>query len=191
MTNPPDRVRTAAGYEVSKPSHFRLALLALGVFVAFNASAVQVSRAGIFWPRNTLLLGYPLLAMLSPKQTRAVIAHELGHMTHAHGRISSWVHRTRLSWVRLMKNLDERGATPAHAHLLFRWYVPRLHAMSAAVSRQQELVADHLAASVTSPETTAQALVATRLEATLWTGHSGLIYSTGSGTIRPPRVHSG
>jgi Zn-dependent protease with chaperone function len=145
------------------------------VTAAFNASALQVSRAGIFWPRNTLLLGYPLLATLSPEHTRAVIAHELGHMTHAHGRIMSWVHRTRLSWMLLMRNLREREATPAHALLLFRWYVPRLQRLATAVSRQQELLADHLAAWVTSSETTAQALVAIDIggwlfDRTFWPG---------------------
>ena len=127
---------------------------------SYNASALQVSRAGIFWPRNMLLLGYPVLAIVSPEQARAVIAHELGHITHSHGRVSSWVYRTRMSWVRLIRKLEEHGAAPAHAYVLFRWYVPRLQAMSAAISRQQELLADRLAASVTSPETTAQALVA-------------------------------
>jgi hypothetical protein len=81
-------------------------------------------------------------------------------MTHAHGRLSSWVHRTRLSWLRLMNDLGAHGSTPAHAYFLFRWYVPRLDAQSAAVSREQERLADRLAADVAGPDTTAQALVA-------------------------------
>jgi Zn-dependent protease with chaperone function len=95
---------------------------------ANNASALQIARAGVFWPTNTLVLGYPLLATLSVDQMRAVIAHELGHMTHAHGRFSSWVHRTRLSWVRLLDILERHQSVPAHVYLLFRFYVPRLHA---------------------------------------------------------------
>jgi Zn-dependent protease with chaperone function len=127
---------------------------------AFNASALQMARAGIFWPRNTLLVGYPLLVTLSPEQVRAVLAHELAHITHAHGRLASWVYRTRVSWLRLMNNLEARGAVPAHAHLLFRWYVPRLQYASAAVSRQQELLADDLAARLAGAEVMAEALVA-------------------------------
>ena len=125
-----------------------------------NASALQIPRAGIFWPANTLVLGYPLLATLSVDQVRAVIAHELGHMTHAHGRIASWAHRTRLSWLRLMDVLQRHQSVPAHVYLLFRFYVPRLHAHAAAVSRQQELLADRLAAEVTGADLAAQALVA-------------------------------
>lgn len=47
----------------------------------FNASAVQLPRAGIFWPRNILAIGYPLFATLSPDQLRAVISHELAHLS--------------------------------------------------------------------------------------------------------------
>lgn len=127
---------------------------------AHNASALQIPRAGVFWPRNTLCLGYPLLATLSVEQMRAVIAHELGHLTHAHGRVSSWVHRTRLSWVRLLDVLERHQSVPAHVHLLFRHYVPRLHAHAAAVSRQQELLADRLAAEVCGGDVAGGTLVA-------------------------------
>jgi Zn-dependent protease with chaperone function len=127
---------------------------------ANNASALQVPRAGVFWPRNMLCLGYPLLATLSVDQARAVIVHELGHMTHGHGRLSSWVHRTRLSWVRLLEILGQHASVPAHVYFLFRHYVPRLHAHAAAVSRQQELLADQLAADVSGREVAGQTLMA-------------------------------
>jgi Zn-dependent protease with chaperone function len=127
---------------------------------AHNASAVQIPRAGVFWPRNTLAVGYPLLATLSVDQMRAVIAHELGHITHAHGRFASWVHRTRQSWVRLLDVLERHQSVPAHVYFLFRVYVPRLRAVSASVSRQQERLADRLAGEVAGPEAAAQALTA-------------------------------
>jgi hypothetical protein len=130
-------------------------------------------RFGPLWARHTLLIGYPLLATLAPEQVRAVIAHELGHITHAHGRFTGWVHRTRVSWVSLMRALDRYGATPLFAHLLFRWYVPRLDAAAAAVSRRHELLADRMAAAVTGAQTAAQALVAIEiggqlLDRTFW-----------------------
>jgi Zn-dependent protease with chaperone function len=140
---------------------------------ANNASALQIPRAGVFWPTNTLILGYPLLATLSVEQMRAVIAHELGHMTHEHGRFWSWVHRTRLSWVRLMDVLERHQSVPAHVYVLFRFYVPRLHAHAVAVSRRQELLADRLAADLAGADVAAQALVAIEigghvLERTFW-----------------------
>jgi Zn-dependent protease with chaperone function len=127
---------------------------------ANNAAAVQTPRAGVFWPTNTLVLGYPLLATLSVDQIRAVIAHELGHLTHAHSRFASWVHRTRLSWLRLLEILERHQSVPAHVYFLFRFYVPRLDARATAISRQQELLADRLAAAVAGPEVAAQALTA-------------------------------
>ena len=138
-----------------------------------NASAGQLPRAGVFWPINTLTVGYPLLATLSVDQMRAVIAHELAHITHAHGRFSSWVHRTRMSWVRLLDVLERHQSVPAHVYFLFRFYVPRLHVLAAAVSRRQERLADRLAADLTGPEVAAQALMAIAigqylLEHTFW-----------------------
>ena len=140
-----------------------------------NASALQIPRAGVFWPINTLTVGYPLLAALSADQMRAVIAHELGHITHAHGRFSSWVHRTRMSWMRLLDILERHQSVPAHVYFLFRFYVPRLHILAAAVSRQQERLADRLAAALTGPEVAAQALMAIEvtqylLDHTFWPG---------------------
>ena len=52
---------------------------------------------------------------------------------------------------------------PAHVYFLFRFYVPRLHALSVAVSRQQERLADRLETEVTGPEVAAQALMAIEL----------------------------
>jgi len=62
---------------------------------------------------------------------------------------------------------------PPHVDRLFRFYVPRLYNQAGAVSRQQELLSDRLAADVTGPEVAAEALVAIRLlghllEETFW-----------------------
>ncbi len=134
----------------------------------FNASAVQLPRVGIFWPRNTLVIGYPLFAMLSPEQLRAVISHELAHLSRAHGRFFTWIYRTRLSWLRLMESLHARGATPTFAYWLYRWYVPRLQTRSAAIARRQELFADDCAARIAGGRTIAEALVALDIGATLF-----------------------
>ena len=137
-----------------------------------NASALQ-TRSASPWPMNTLVLGYPLLATLSVDQVCAVIAHELAHFTHEHGRFSGWVYRTQMRWIRLLDVLERHRSVPAHVYLLFRFYVPRLSRRAADVSRQHERVADRLAADVAGAEVTAQALVAIEvghyvLERTFW-----------------------
>ena len=141
---------------------------------AHNASALQMRYGWIPWRRSTLVLGYPMLATLTPEQMRAVIAHELAHLTHAHGRFSGWVHRTRRMWLQLMDILQQHRSTPAHVYVLYRFYVPRLNRHAAAVSRQHEVIADRLAAEVAGARVTAEALVAIEigtyvLEQTYWT----------------------
>jgi Zn-dependent protease with chaperone function len=138
----------------------------------FNASAVQQARFGIFWPRNYLLIGFPLFATLSPDQMRAVIAHELAHLSRSHGRVSRLVYRLRLSWTRLLEALDM--STPTFALVLFRWYAPRLHAHSTALARRHEFVVDRLAAQVAGADAAAATIVALGVvghlyEDALWT----------------------
>jgi Zn-dependent protease with chaperone function len=128
-----------------------------------NASVLQVARAGVFWSTHTLCLGYPLLATMSVEHIRAVIAHELAHLTQGHGHVSGWVHRTRLAWSRLIGSLEQHDSVPPVLYLLFRRYVPRLCHHAAAVSREQELLADRVAADVSGPEVAAQALVAVEI----------------------------
>ena len=127
---------------------------------ACNAAVVQAPPRWMLRPTNTLLLGYPLLATLSADQFRAVIAHELAHLTHGHGRFARWVYRSRMMWTGLLDVLQRHASTPAHVYALFRFYVPRLNRHAAEVSRQHERVADRLAADVTGAELAAQALVA-------------------------------
>ncbi|HYC32467.1 MAG TPA: M48 family metallopeptidase, partial [Gemmatimonadales bacterium] len=79
---------------------------------AVNATAMQIHRVLLFWPRNVLRLGFPLLVALSPEHLRAVVAHELGHFSRAHGRFAAWVYGTRLAWVRLVHTLHSRGHAP-------------------------------------------------------------------------------
>lgn len=127
---------------------------------AHNATALQARYGWIPWRRNTLILGYPLLATLTTDQMRAVIAHELAHLTHAHGRFSGWVHRTRRMWIQLLDMLERHRTVPVHVYFLYRFYVPRLSRHAATVSRQHEVIADRLAADVAGAHVAAQALLA-------------------------------
>jgi Zn-dependent protease with chaperone function len=123
----------------------------------FNASVVQRPRFVIFWPRNYLLIGFPLFAALSPDQMRAVIAHELAHLSRAHGQLALLVHRLRLSWARLLQALD--SATPTFAVFLLRWYGPRLRAHSSALARDHEFLVDRLAAHVAGAQAIADSVI--------------------------------
>jgi len=126
----------------------------------FSAKAAIDTPGWRLRRRRTLVLGFPVLVTLSLPELRAVIAHELAHFSDAYDGFAAWVYRTRAGWLALQTTLDRRLATPVYVYWLLRWYVPRLNAAAAEVSRRHELVADRVAAKVAGSRAAADALVA-------------------------------
>lgn len=61
-----------------------------------NAAVAQRPRLGVLgWQTNCLLVGLPLMQALGADQFRAVLAHEMGHLSGAHG---TFVRRPRHVW---------------------------------------------------------------------------------------------
>lgn len=125
-----------------------------------NAAVVQSPRLGLFgWYRNHLLIGLPLMKSLGVEQFKAVLAHELGHLSRGHGRVANWIYRQRLRWTRLVAALEARKSAGA---FLFRpflaWYAPYFNAYSFPFARANEYEADAAAARATSPGAAAEAL---------------------------------
>jgi Zn-dependent protease with chaperone function len=132
----------------------------------FNASVTPVPRLGpLGWHRHYLTLGLPLMQALSPEQFRAVLAHELGHLSGNHGRFSSWIYRVRLTWLQLLARLqaEERWGSAIFVKF-FNWYAPYFDAYSFVLARQHEYEADRAAADVTSGQTAGEALVAVNIK---------------------------
>ena len=128
----------------------------------FNAGVVQSPRLGMFgWYRNYLLIGLPLMKSLSVEQFKAVLAHEFGHLSRNHGRMSNWIYRQRLRWARLMAILD---ASESSGRFLFQpffqWYAPYFSAYSFPLARANEYAADATSAQLTSPRAAGEALTA-------------------------------
>jgi len=139
----------------------------------FNASIAQVPRYGLFGGAvNYLVVGLPLMQALSPDQFRAVLAHEIAHLSGNHGRFSTWVYRIRQTWLTIMDNLDEpaRGGGFVFAWFL-RWYAPYFSAYSFVLARSNEYVADGSAAQVVGARSLADALIATRIKASYVENH--------------------
>jgi heat shock protein HtpX len=102
--------------------------------------------------RRVLVLGLPLLELLTVEQLRAILAHEFGHYVGGDTRIGLWTYRTREAIVRTVSSLhwDEdgddwflklvRAPFEAYAQLFMR--------ITSAISRGQELAADRLAVKV-------------------------------------------
>lgn len=131
----------------------------------YNASVVQVPRLGVFgWQRNYLIVGLPLMQALSPDQFRAVLAHEMGHLSGNHSRFRGWIYRVRRTWGTMLGRFEAQGS--GLGQLLFtrflRWYAPFFNAYSFVLARRNEYEADRCSAEVAGGENAGAALL--RLE---------------------------
>lgn len=131
----------------------------------FNAGIVQIPRFGMFgWLRNYLVVGLPLLRGLNPAEFRAVLAHEVGHLSGKHGRFSGWIYRLRRSWVEILERVyQERHYASFLFEPFLKWYAPYLNAYSFVLARAQERQADQYAVELAGKNVVAVMLV--RLDA--------------------------
>ncbi len=131
-----------------------------------NAAIVQTPRLGALgWNYNTLVLGIQLLMALTPSQARAVLAHELGHLSSNHGGSNRWLYKARDNWRRVMDAYaGDQSWGGGWMRQFFEWYAPYFGAYSFVLARSFEYEADAVAAEITSKETTAMALVSCELK---------------------------
>src|SRR5512147_881620 len=113
----------------------------------FNAAVSQLPRFGLLGGyHNSLLIGLPLAHALTPDEFRAVLAHEVAHLSRAHGRFAAWIYRVRGMWTRLTEQLQARRTWGAW---LFEWFLkrwsPYFSAYSFVLARAQEREADRFA----------------------------------------------
>lgn len=132
-----------------------------------NCSIAQRPMLGAFGGfRRYLLLGWPLMQALSGEQFHAVLAHELGHLSRNHGRLSSWIERQRITWAILAQKFDRgrQTSTPEFALIggFARWYVPKIAARGFVLARAHEYEADRCAAALTSVRVAAGAMLRIR-----------------------------
>lgn len=132
-----------------------------------NAAIVQVPRLGIFgWQKNYLILGLPLMQLLSLDEFKAVLAHEFGHLSGAHGRFGAWIYRVRAGWARLNEALQQQRHWGRFMFVpFFGWFAPKFAAYSFVQARRQEYEADRLAAETIGRDAIGRALVRVDLKA--------------------------
>jgi Zn-dependent protease with chaperone function len=124
------------------------AFTAVYINAELNASIYQTgSRAGR--SEHVLVLGLPLLALLTRKQTAAVIVHEYAHISRLHGHFARWAYVARQRWAALGE-LHERNhrLITAPLRLFLSWYVPRMMRETLEFSRRCEVLADAQAVEV-------------------------------------------
>ena len=133
-----------------------------------NAAIQQTPRLGIFgWQKNTLILGAELLMVLNTEQTKAVIAHEMGHLSGGHSRFNGWIYRLRMSWMNILHTVGYvNGVARWVFGKFFAWYAPYFNAYSFALARANEYEADAIATRITSGDDLSEALVTMQVVAT-------------------------
>jgi hypothetical protein len=131
----------------------------------FNACIVQTPRWGVFGNyRNHLEIGLPLAMALSVEELKAVLAHEMGHLSGAHGKFSAWIYRQRMTW----RALESKFSEPSNVFdqvlgSFYGWYAPYFNAYSFVLARNHEYVADQAAAMATSTTALGSALMKSEL----------------------------
>src|SRR5687767_13676339 len=127
----------------------------------FNAAIVQIPQFGMFgWLRNYLVVGLPLLRALKPEEFRAVLAHEVGHLSGKHGRFSGWIYRLRQSWIEVLTRVyQERHYASFLFEPFIKWYAPYLNAYSFVLARAQERQADKYSVELAGKEVAGVTLV--------------------------------
>jgi hypothetical protein len=103
----------------------------------FNACIVQTPRWGIFGNyRNHLEIGLPLAMVLSVDELKAVIAHEMGHLSEAHGKFGAWIYRQRVTWHALESKFSSPvGIFDQILGAFYGWYAPYLQLRARPKSR--------------------------------------------------------
>lgn len=129
---------------------------------SFNAGALLLRRRWQPWrSRQVLVLGVPLLASLPVPAVKAVIAHELSHFSHRHGRLGHWLYRAREGWLWFSRQAGQDDSILDRAATRFAaWFGPWMARKSFAYSRACEYEADAFAADVVGREAMAAALAA-------------------------------
>lgn len=126
----------------------------------FNAAVVTLPKYGVFGKRTYLILGLPLMQAISPEQFRAVLAHEIGHISEKHGSYSTWVYSLQESWSRFLESQEAEGHQLSFLYEKFlNWYFPYFGAYSFVLRRRHEREADSYAVQFVGAKPLGEALI--------------------------------
>ena len=110
-----------------------------------NAGVLELGRH-----RRVMVVGLPLLHLISERGLRAVLAHEFGHYTGGDTRLGPWIYRTRDAIVRTIEQLSDADGDESWSQRAVRapfiWYGNAFLRITNAISRRQEFAADARAA---------------------------------------------
>jgi hypothetical protein len=125
----------------------------------YNASISQVPRFGLLGGhKNILVIGMPLLLSVSREQFQAVLAHEMGHISGAHGKFGVWLWQQLSGWDYLLDDLERREQFNIFVFGFYLFYLPRLFIRGFALNRLHEYEANRIAAQAIGAERVGEAL---------------------------------
>jgi Zn-dependent protease with chaperone function len=127
-----------------------------------NAGVLQRGR------RRVMVLGLPLMQVLTVNEMRAVLAHEFGHYHGGDTRLGPFIYRTREAIERTLRNASRQSA---FLQLPFLWYGRMFLRVTQAISRRQELTADELAARTFGSQSMIEGLKALARGSVAWTAY--------------------
>lgn len=142
------------------------------VYLSAEATAfIGMERRWFGLKREPMVgLGLPLFAFLTREELASVLAHEYGHQTGGDLSLGPWVYRTRRSIALAVDSLEDSAF---FLDVPFQLYGRFFLRMSGTVSRQQELAADALSASLCGAGPAAEALRKVHALGPLWGAYFG------------------
>ena len=97
-----------------------------------NAGVSQMGRTSLYKNRRIMVIGLPLLKVLTVSQLRAILAHEFGHYCGGDIKLGPWVFKTRATIISTLWRLRGLFHSPIAFHRLrddvFENYTIRLQA---------------------------------------------------------------
>src|SRR5205085_12137526 len=99
---------------------------------------------------------------------KAIIAHEFGHYSSGDVKLGPWIHKTRATIGRTIAGVQQTAVRAP-----FLWYGRQFLKLTHAVSRQQEFIADQIAARVAGHQAAGSALRRVTAIAPLFSAYIG------------------
>ncbi len=135
----------------------------------FNAAAAQrPARLPLLGGPLEIHVGLPFMLTLGRDELRAVLAHEMGHVSGRHTRTSLFIWRALAQAELAREMLAGAGLAGYLAGRFYAWYVPALQRRALAFSRREEFAADAAAAAIAGQTTVARALCVMEAHAAAW-----------------------